>query len=202
MFIQVNANILQLLYHCALTFLVLSLHLKMFFFFFFQKTNEIYRNDAHWFDTFIHDLRPFKNLINQVEVDLETTDEIIEAVIRNYKYSGYMETFISLRIEVDLLTDIYKLVYNKLDEYQTLSVKSQRDQRSLIPIIGQLMTTLFGTVSEKDLENINRNIKSLASNHKQIIHDLDVSLSVLNLTRMQITENRRSIMDLIVVIKN
>ena len=63
------------------------------------------------------------------------------------------------------------------------------------------MSTLFGTVSENELDNINRNIKALASNQQQIIHDLDVSLSVLNLTRMQVSENRRSIMDLIIVVQ-
>ena len=63
------------------------------------------------------------------------------------------------------------------------------------------MSTLFGTVSESDLENIDRNIKVLAHNQEQIIHDLDVNLSVLNLTRMQVIENRRSIMDLIIVIQ-
>ena len=56
-------------------------------------------------------------------------------------------------------------------------------------------------MSEKDLDNINRNIKALATNQKQIIHDLDVSLSVLNLSRMQVTENRRPIMDLIIVVQ-
>ena len=63
------------------------------------------------------------------------------------------------------------------------------------------MSTLFGTVSENELDNINRNIKDLARNQEQIIHDLDVCLSVLNLTRMQVTENRRSIMDLIIVVQ-
>ena len=63
------------------------------------------------------------------------------------------------------------------------------------------MSTLFGTVSENELDNINRNIKALASNQQQIIHDLDVSLSVLNLTRMQVSENRRSLMDLIIVVQ-
>ena len=63
------------------------------------------------------------------------------------------------------------------------------------------MSTLFGTVSENELDNINRNITALASNQQQIIHDLDVSLSVLNLTRMQVSENRRSIMDLIIVVQ-
>ena len=59
------------------------------------------------------------------------------------------------------------------------------------------MSTLFGTVSENDLKNIDRNIKALTVNQKQVIHDLDVSLSVLNLTRMQVAENRRSTMVLI-----
>ena len=63
------------------------------------------------------------------------------------------------------------------------------------------MSTLFGTLSENYLENINRNIKALAGHKKQIKHDLDVSLSVLNLTRMQVSEIRRSIMDLIIVVQ-
>ena len=71
----------------------------------------------------------------------------------------------------------------------------------MIPLIGQLTSTVFGTVSENELDNINRNIKALASNQERILHNLDVSLSVLNLTRLQVTENRRSIMDLIIVVQ-
>ena len=113
--------------------------------------------------------------------------------------TGYVETFKSLHVEVDLLTDEYTSVCNNFDEYQTMSYK--RNEKSLIPITSQFMSTLFGPVSENDLENINRNIKTLANNQGQIIHDLDVSLSILNLTRMQVAENRRSIMDLIIVVQ-
>ena len=170
----------------------------------FQKTNEVFINDAKWSVTFVHDLRPFQKLINQIKNDLVHTDEIVKTITNFYESSnmtGYVETFKSLHIEVDLLTDTYNSVYDNFAEYQSLSVNGHRNQRSLIPIIGQLMSTLFGTVSENDLENINRNIKALAGNQKQIIHDLDVSLSVLNLTRMQVSENRRSIMDLIIVVQ-
>ena len=171
----------------------------------FQKTNEVFINDAKWSVTFVHDLRPFQKLINQIKNDLVHTDEIVKTITNFYESSnmtGYVETFKSLHIEVDLLTDTYNSVYDNFAEYQSLSVNGHRSQRSLIPIIGQLMSTLFGTVSENDLENINRNIKALAGNQKQIIHDLDVSLSVLNLTRMQVSENRRSIMDLIIVVQS
>ena len=170
----------------------------------FQKTNEVFINDAHWSVTFVHDLRPFQNLISRIKSDLARTDEIVKTITNFYKRSnltGYVETFESLHVEIDLLTDTYKSVYETFDEYQSLSVDSERGKRSLIPIIGQLMSTLFGTVSENELDNINRNIKALASNQQQIIHDLDVSLSVLNLTRMQVSENRRSIMDLIIVVQ-
>ena len=40
------------------------------------------------------------------------------------------------------------------------------------------MSSLFGIVSEDDPEKINRNIKNLAENQEQIIHDLDMSLSI------------------------
>ena len=170
----------------------------------FQKTYEVFINDAHWAVTFVHDLKPFKTLINQIKSDLTHTDEIMRYrtnFYRNTNRTGYEETFRSLHVEVDILTDTYNSIYDSFDDFQSLSVDNQRNKRSLIPIVGQLMSTLFGTVSENDLDNINRNIKALASNQKQIIHDLDVSLSVLNLTRMQVAENRRSIMDLIVVIQ-
>ena len=170
----------------------------------FQKTNEVFINDAHWSVTFVHDLRPFQNLISQIKSDLARTDEIVKTITNFYKRSnltGYVETFERLHVEIDLLTDTYKSVYENFDEYQSLSVDIERGKRSLIPLIGQLMSTLFGTVSENELDNINRNIKALASNQQQIIHDLDVSLSVLNLTRMQVSENRRSIMDLIIVVQ-
>ena len=63
------------------------------------------------------------------------------------------------------------------------------------------MSTLFGTMSESDLENFNKNINILAKNQEKIVHDLDMSLSVLNMTRIQVSENRRSIMDLIICIQ-
>ena len=115
--------------------------------------------------------------------------EILKAITNFYERSnltGYVETFRSLHIEADLLTDTHMSVFNSFEEYQKFSVDLNGSQMSILPIIGQLMSSLFGTLSESDLEDINRNLKTLAQNQKQIIHDLDVSLSVLNLTRSQV----------------
>ena len=63
------------------------------------------------------------------------------------------------------------------------------------------MSSLFGTLSQNDLDNINRNINFFSDNQENIIHDLEMSFSILNITKMQISENRRSIMDLVICIQ-
>ena len=79
----------------------------------------------------------------------------------NYKRfveTGYAETFESLHVEVDLLSDTYKTVHDQFDGYKVFSLSNQRNKRSLLPVVGQQMSSLFGTFFENNLENINRNI--------------------------------------------
>ena len=67
----------------------------------FQKTNDVYINDVYWIVTFVHDLRPFTNLINQISNDLSFTDEIIGVITKSYRTSnmtGYLATFESLHV--------------------------------------------------------------------------------------------------------
>ena len=86
---------------------------------------------------------------------------------------------------VNLLTDTYQSIYKTFEDYKTLHKGTDRVKRSVLPFVGQLVRTLLGTVSEKDLGIINRNINVLAENQKQIVHDLDISLFFLNMTRIQ-----------------
>ena len=66
-----------------------------------------------------------------------------------------------------------------------------------MPIIGQAMSLLFGTLSETDLENIQKSVQDLARNQQSIIHSLEQSMTLLNLSRIQIAENRHAIMDVV-----
>ena len=148
-----------------------------------DKPNEVFINDAHWLVTFVHDLNPFQYHVSQIGADLENTENILSTVTKFYDHpnmTGYLETFEMLGVEISMLRDIFNSVYDSFDDYQIFERKTSRPRRSLIPVIGQLMSSLFGTVSEKDLENIGRNIRALEHNQREIIHDLDVSLSVLN----------------------
>ena len=107
----------------------------------------------------------------------------------------------SLQVEVNMLRDTYTPLYNSFDDYRTITSGDNRNKRSVLPIVGQLMSTLFGTVSESDLKNVNRNVNILVRNQKLVIHDLKACMSVLKLTRVQVIENRCSIMDLVIVVQ-
>ena len=70
--------------------------------------------------------------------------------------TGYLETFKSLHVEVSLLTDTYMSVFDNFEEYDALSRNTTRHKRSILPILGELMHTLIGTLSEKTLKTLTR----------------------------------------------
>ena len=114
-------------------------------------------------------LELFQCLVNKIKNDIESTNKILHAVAYNYdkrELIEYVEIFKSLQIEVDLLTDTYKSIYKSFEDYKTLHKHSGRVKHSILPFVGQLMSTLFGTISESDLENINENINILAKNQE------------------------------------
>ena len=95
--------------------------------------------------------------------------------------TGYVETLKSLQVEVEMLKDAYTSVYNRFDDYRSIALGNHRNKRSVLPFVGQLMSTLFGTVSESDLENVNRNVNILTRNQIRVMPDLKACIRFLNL---------------------
>lgn len=63
----------------------------------------------------------------------------------------------------------------------------------MLPIIGKAMSVLFGTLSEEDISSIKSNIRVLAENQNKISHVLTENLSILNVTRIEVSQNRQAI---------
>ena len=98
--------------------------------------------------------------------------------------------------EIGLLNDTYETVKDNFVDYQSLQSDHKRSKRSLLPIVSQAMSLLhvFGTASDLDLDMIQRSVHDLATNQESIIHNLEQSMTLLNLSRIQIAEIRRAIM--------
>lgn len=70
-----------------------------------------------------------------------------------------------------------------------------------MPIVGKTLSFLFGTASEEDLNFIKRSVQNLSQNQKQITHVLEENISILNVTRIQVAENRKAINELLTGLK-
>ena len=74
--------------------------------------------------TFVHDFEPYQKLKNKIRADVDRTNEIIHVVKNDYhksKLIAYAETFQSLQLEVDLLSDTYQSIYKTFKNFQVLN---------------------------------------------------------------------------------
>ncbi len=188
----------------------------------FEKSNSIYTNNARWLLTFVHDLEPYERFIDTIGSDLNDirdTVQVLESQYRRNSLTGYEHTVTSLALEVEMVKDMYIGLKDNFDDLRSVSSHEEpkpvgfhrtqeltrsnrpKNKRAILPFIGQLSSFLFGTVSEDDLEDIHRNLNRLATNQNKMIHAIDQSLTLLNLTRVQVSENRRAIIDAIIYIQ-
>ena len=66
-------------------------------------------------------------------------------------------------------------------------------KRSLIPIIGKGLSYLFGIATESDLNTICSSVSRLAKSQEEIAHVVDENISVINITRVEMSENRQAL---------
>ena len=82
---------------------------------------------------------------------------------------------------------------NLVGSYTDLHTVHSRVQRSLIPIIGKGLNFLFGTATESNLKTIHNNVDRLAKNQEEMAYVIDENISVINVTRVEMSENRQAI---------
>ena len=68
---------------------------------------------------------------------------------------------------------------------------SARAKRAVFSFVGDIMSSLFGVLTSTDVEKIQRNINTLAQNQLDLAHAFQESISVLNVTRLEVKENRQ-----------
>lgn len=163
----------------------------------FHKTNEISTSRAKWLATFVIDLQPFTQFINKLENDIELAAVTAKCIVSEYKgpnKTEYLSTFEALQKELHYLNGSRQHIVNGLLDYKLLH---SRHKRGLFNFFGDVGKFLFGLVTADDLEKVQKNIASLAHNQQKIMHVVEESLSILNMTRMEVSENRQAIMDLV-----
>ena len=163
----------------------------------FHKVNEITTTRARWLVTFVQDLSPFKYFVAHVSADIDNVANITDAIIDHYdgpKQDSFHNTLLNLKEEISYLD---KTLEGIIQSYTSYKLLGSRTRRSVIPVIGRIMSFMFGTISESELDDVKRGINELSQNQQDIIHILDEQMTILNVSRVQIAQNRDAIIDLV-----
>ncbi|CAC5415478.1 unnamed protein product [Mytilus coruscus] len=158
----------------------------------FDKVNTVTTTRSKWLVTFIIDLKPFEGFLNRISHDMVKSSALAQTVLRRYEQPGkehFYNTFSNLEQEFNLLMDMHRSITDSFDDFKTL----HRHRRSVLPFIGSAMSFLFGTLTEDDINLIKGNVRTLAQNQKKISHILTENLSILNITRLEVSQNRDAI---------
>jgi methyl-accepting chemotaxis protein len=163
----------------------------------FEKLKTISTTRSRWLLTFVIDLTTYEKALAKVKIDLEYPANILHNIntpSNQPEHDGMRRMFLKQETELQQSVREYKLLTKRYANYRELR---SRHKRSLIPIVGDALGFLFGTLTESDLTTIKANINRISENQKEIFHVVKESLTIINLSRTDIQENRHAINDVI-----
>ena len=159
----------------------------------FHMINEIALTRSKWLTTFVIDLKPFENFLTKLSNDLDKARPAAHTIDPFYEASSkqdFKSVIAGLGAEIATLQNDQM---NLVESYVDLHAIHTRIQKSLIPIIGKGLNFLSGTATEADLKVIHNNIDNLVNNQEEMAHVIDEIISVINITRVEMSQNRQTL---------
>ena len=167
----------------------------------FNKVNDIILSRSRWLMTFIVDLDSYKTFLDKISVDIENANGL--AVIMSERYTklghaNYLSIFNAIKNEIRTLRQMYDTTVRNYKDYNTLrDNSSERKKRAVFGFGGKILNFLFGTLTQDDLDIVQKHVSTLEANQQSIVHVLEDSLTILNMSRTEIAENRHSINEIL-----
>ena len=157
----------------------------------FHMINEMAITRSKWVTTFVIDLKPYENFLTKLPNDLDKPKTAAHTIDKFYEAPSkqdFRSVIAGLRAEIATLQ---KDQINLVESYIDLQDIHTRIQRSLIPNIGKGLNFLFDTATETDLKVICNNIDKLVNNQEEMAHVIDENIPVINITRVEMSQNRQ-----------
>ena len=182
----------------------------------FEKTKEVSTAFSKWTITLVIDLHPYDLVLESLKnrsTEILTLTRLASSTLKGTMQQHLIEhdenpdVFALLEEEVKSLIrktrsqktrfQQYKTLHKRKESYQYKDDKQanyrHRSKRSLLPFVGSAINFLFGTVTENDMAVISNSVAQLENKQKAILHVVQSSITVLNTSLLQISENRQKI---------
>ena len=164
---------------------------------FFLKENEYYITQSKWLTSFVISLGSYEKALGRLERQAEQVMSLLNNAIHVNNQNATNPTLqyrgrLYLTLEEDRLLILQrniKLLINQFKELKLIVIKD-RTKRSLLPFVGNILNNLFGTATAGDLDKVKKQLNELAKGEEEINHIIADSISIINITRMEVTQNR------------
>ena len=168
----------------------------------FNKVSNIHTSRSFWKLTLVEDLESYEPKLSLAKGQLEELYNALATLHERIRRAGkkhWVRSFERLLVDYTDLKSEFDELRNEYNEIRKLEggEKNRRSKRSLLPFIGSLTSFLFGSVSEEDLSAVKRSLKTLSINQETLTHVMNESLSLLNISRNDIGENRHKLNEVI-----
>ena len=186
----------------------------------FKKLADVHTSQSSWKMTLVEDLDAYTPLFEAVKEqmihlsrDLISIKNYMSVFSRNFLRDRsnteakiihyYRESFIRMIRGFENLRDTFESLLVDFSDLRDINGTPtlERQRKSIFPFMGNLYSFLFGTVSEDELNAVKRNINALTLSQKRVIHVVNQSLSLINISKAEIGQNRERLNEVIDTMK-
>ena len=169
----------------------------------FVYQNEIILSHDTWLLSFAMKLQPYNEQMSSIRDEIRVIEDGVNSYSTeleniNSSLSLHFNDHILLLFRQELnqlkitFRDI-KLNYKEIATIFGQRHNPSRSKRSLIPVVGSVLSTLFGVVSQGDLRHISGNMNKLIGRTNVLTHILNESLTIMDHTRDEVQANRQAV---------
>ena len=148
-----------------------------------------------WLMSFVIDLSTYERFLDRLTRDINKvaimTDKVLNAtgtpghsILRN----AYKISLDGMRGEISVVKRVHADILESFSNYRLLKETDgqSRCKRKIFSFIRDIMGELFNVMTHDDISGIQKNVHKLAANQDTLMHVVEESISVLNVSRMEI----------------
>ena len=168
----------------------------------FVPRGSMYASYSSWIVTVTIDVTPYRDHLTAVKSKFNLLKTNIHSLlsadrrnssggespaiglIRRYDVGG-------IQIEINHFEAEIRHLQHMLEVLNTFTTrKDGRKKRSLLPFVGDVLSTLFGSATQKDLDQLRDGLIALDNSQSQLAHVLAHSMTMINKTNSEVQRNR------------
>ena len=165
---------------------------------YFLKENEYYITQSKWLVHFVLDFQTYEELLLSIQKKTFDVQMILQETEHKNDDSSNTTGF-QARTARYIKAEIHRvsLVKSHIDQLKAqisnlrLITGQNRSKRSWFPFMGNIVSHLFGTVTSDQLNHVQKKLQELSQSQEDINHVIQDSISLINITRLELQENRK-----------